>query len=85
MTKKPAYPKSNYCVTGFYLYDGDIFRIIKGIRPSARGELEITDVNNAYAAAGKLEYDIAGGWWTDAGTFRSLHEASARLLGADPS
>ena len=58
------------------MYDGEVFEIVKGLKPSARGELEITDVNNYYIAQGKLEYDILEGWWTDAGTFESLLRAS---------
>ncbi|AJY73604.1 sugar phosphate nucleotidyltransferase [Paenibacillus beijingensis] len=77
IAEKPAKPESYYCVTGVYMYDGSVFDIIASIEPSARGELEITDVNNAYAAAGKLTYRVLEGWWTDAGTFDSLHEAAA--------
>jgi glucose-1-phosphate thymidylyltransferase len=78
--EKPARPKSDYCVTGIYMYDERVFDIISGLRPSARGELEISDVNSAYLAAGALEYDLLEGWWTDAGTFESLARAN-RLLG----
>lgn len=78
--EKPSTPKSDYCVTGIYMYDSDVFRIIKQIQPSSRGELEITDVNNVYAAEGRLAYRVLNGWWTDAGTFESLHEAAAKLL-----
>jgi glucose-1-phosphate thymidylyltransferase len=74
--EKPENPKSNYCVTGIYMYDFSVFEISRGIKPSARGELEITDVNNVYASANQLTYDILDGWWTDAGTFESLHRAS---------
>lgn len=70
--EKPAKPKSDYAVTGIYLYDQQVFDVIRGIRPSARGELEITDVNNAYIDRGQLSYDILDGWWTDAGTHDSL-------------
>jgi glucose-1-phosphate thymidylyltransferase len=79
--EKPAEPKSNYCVTGIYLYDGTVFDKVRGIRPSARGELEITDVNNLYAAEGNLTYDILLGWWTDAGTPGSLLEAALHRNG----
>ena len=65
-------------------YDGGVFDIIRGIRPSARGELEITDVNNVYASQGLLRYGVLDGWWTDAGTFRSLREAAERLENTDP-
>lgn len=74
--EKPSQPKSNYCVTGIYMYDPQVFDIIRALKPSGRGELEITDVNNAYIKAGTLTYDILDGWWTDAGTFDSLHRAN---------
>ncbi len=74
--EKPEKPASDYAVTGIYMYDGDVFEIVKGLKPSKRGELEITDVNNAYIAKGRMEYDILEGWWTDAGTFESLLRAS---------
>ncbi|BFH12250.1 NTP transferase domain-containing protein [Paenibacillus melissococcoides] len=77
--EKPEEPLSSYCVTGIYMYDTDVFYHIEAIVPSERGELEITDVNNRYAAAGKLQYDVLGSWWTDAGTFESLHEAAQEL------
>jgi len=73
--EKPAKPKSRYAVTGIYLYDRRVFEIIRTLRPSARGELEITDVNNWYLAQGELQCEILEGWWTDAGTFASLHRA----------
>lgn len=79
--EKPRRPRSNYCVTGIYMYDSFVFQVIKEIKPSARGELEITDVNNRYAAQGKLQYDILQGWWTDAGTFESFQEAAMKLRG----
>jgi glucose-1-phosphate thymidylyltransferase len=74
--EKPAKPASPYAVTGIYMYDQGVFDIIKTLKPSQRGELEITDVNNAYIAQGKMEYDLLDGWWTDAGTFESLLRAS---------
>jgi glucose-1-phosphate thymidylyltransferase len=74
--EKPENPASNYAVTGIYMYDGEVFDIVKTLKPSARGELEITDVNNYYIRQGKLEYDILDGWWTDAGTFESLLRAT---------
>ncbi|WP_418791089.1 sugar phosphate nucleotidyltransferase [Phosphitispora sp. TUW77] len=74
--EKPQVPKSNYCVTGIYMYDSRVFNIIKTLKPSGRGELEITDVNNAYIAEGMLTYGILNGWWTDAGTFESLLKAN---------
>lgn len=74
--EKPSSPKSNYAVTGIYMYDTDVFKIIKTLKPSQRGELEITDVNNYYIKSGNLTYNILSGWWTDAGTFESLYHAS---------
>jgi glucose-1-phosphate thymidylyltransferase len=74
--EKPEHPASNYAVTGIYLFDQTVFEIIKTLKPSKRGELEITDVNNAYIEQGKMQYDILDGWWTDAGTFESLLRAS---------
>lgn len=74
--EKPDKPKSNYIVTGIYMYDNTVFDIIRGLRPSARGELEITDVNNAYIRRGEMTYEILEGWWTDAGTFESLTRAN---------
>lgn len=74
--EKPKKPKSNYIVTGIYMYDSQVFDIIKTLKPSGRGELEITDVNNAYIKMGQLTYDVLDGWWTDAGTFDSLLKAN---------
>jgi glucose-1-phosphate thymidylyltransferase len=74
--EKPANPQSTYAVTGVYFYDATVFDIIKTLKPSGRGELEITDVNNAYIAAGTLTWDVLDGWWTDAGTIESLHLAN---------
>jgi glucose-1-phosphate thymidylyltransferase len=74
--EKPKHPKSNYAVIGIYMYDNRVFDITKNLKPSKRGELEITDVNNAYLKWGELEYDVLDGWWTDAGTFDSLIRAS---------
>ncbi len=70
--EKPRIPKSDYAVTGLYMYDSSVFDIIKTLRPSGRGELEITDVNNAYIERGEMSYAIVDGWWSDAGTFDSL-------------
>ena len=70
--EKPRRPKSDLAVTGIYLYDGRVFDVIRTLRPSGRGELEITDVNNAYLSRGELQWDLLEGWWTDAGTFESL-------------
>jgi len=69
-------PKSDYAVTGIYMYDNRVFDIIKTLKPSRRGELEITDVNNAYIKRGELTYSKLDGWWTDAGTFESLLRAN---------
>jgi glucose-1-phosphate thymidylyltransferase len=74
--EKPAQPKSRFAVTGIYFYDPDVFQIIETLKPSARGELEITDVNNAYLDRGTLEWDVLDGWWTDAGTIESLFRAN---------
>ncbi|MGZ0043231.1 sugar phosphate nucleotidyltransferase [Paenibacillus ottowii] len=74
--EKPQVPKSNYAVTGIYMFDHRVFDIVKTLKPSTRGELEITDVNNAYIANGTLTYDILQGWWTDAGTHTSLARAN---------
>ncbi len=76
IVEKPKEPKSNFAVTGLYFYDPDVFEFIKGLSPSARGELEITDVNNMYLERGDLSYDFLDGWWTDAGTFNSLRRAT---------
>ncbi len=74
--EKPKKPKSNYAVTGIYFYDGTVFEKARTLQPSARGELEITDVNNAYIREGSMTYDFLDGWWTDAGTFDSLRRAT---------
>jgi glucose-1-phosphate thymidylyltransferase len=74
--EKPAQPKSQYAVIGIYMYDARVFEIIKTLKPSGRGELEITDVNNAYIERGEMTWDELQGWWTDAGTFESLLHAS---------
>jgi glucose-1-phosphate thymidylyltransferase len=73
--EKPAKPKSNYAVTGLYLYDNDVFKIISTLKPSGRGELEITDVNNEYIRQGAMSYSVLEGFWSDAGTFESLLRA----------
>jgi len=73
--EKPKKPKSRYAVTGLYLYDSEVFSIIKTLKPSGRGELEITDVNNAYIRNGMMQYAILKGYWSDAGTFDSLMRA----------
>jgi len=73
--EKPKNPKSDFAVTGIYMYDARVFDVIKTLKPSGRGELEITDVNNFYIREGKMKWDILDGWWTDAGTFHSLQSA----------
>jgi glucose-1-phosphate thymidylyltransferase len=74
--EKPAEPKSEYAVIGIYMYDGEVFDIIRTLKPSGRGELEITDVNNAYITRAEMTWEELTGWWTDAGTFESLLHAS---------
>src|ERR1700730_1864186 len=74
--EKPRDPKSNYAVVGIYLYDATVFQKIRRLKPSGRGELEITDVNNFYVEEGSLTYEILDGGWTDAGTFESLLRAN---------
>jgi glucose-1-phosphate thymidylyltransferase len=74
--EKPKIPPSNLAVTGIYMYDNQVFDIIRTLKPSERGELEITDVNNKYLEMGQLTYGILDGWWTDAGTFDSLLKAN---------
>jgi len=74
--EKPKSPKSKYAIIGIYMYDNTVFDIIKTLKPSDRGELEITDVNNTYINRGEMTWEILDGWWTDAGTFGSLLKAS---------
>jgi glucose-1-phosphate thymidylyltransferase len=73
--EKPRNPSSRLCVTGIYMYHPDVFGVIAGVRPSGRGELEISDVNQSYVEAGTLAYDVLPGWWVDAGTVDSLRLA----------
>ena len=75
IVEKPKRPPSSFAVTGIYFYDGTVFDRCRSLKPSKRGELEITDVNNSYIAEGAMTYEILRGWWTDAGTFESLHRA----------
>jgi glucose-1-phosphate thymidylyltransferase len=70
--EKPRFPKSSYAVVGIYMYDRTVFEKIRRLKPSGRGELEITDVNNFYIQEQRLTYEVLDGWWTDAGTFESL-------------
>lgn len=73
--EKPREPKSNFAVTGLYIYSNNVFKVVKNLKPSARGELEITDVNNYFVNNGTMEYRILDGFWSDAGTFESLLRA----------
>ncbi len=77
IVEKPKQPKSDLVVTGIYMYDATVFDFIKKLKPSDRGELEITDVNNMYIESGRMTYEILEGWWTDAGTFESLYRANS--------
>lgn len=91
--EKPDLPKSKYAVVGIYLYDASVFRKIRRLKPSGRGELEITDVNNSFIEEGNLTFEFLDGWWTDAGTFESLLRANTlvaetganKLAGAEKS
>ncbi|MBU1180374.1 NTP transferase domain-containing protein, partial [Patescibacteria group bacterium] len=74
--EKPIQPKSPYAVTGLYLYDNRVWDVIKKLKPSGRGELEITDVNNFYIEDGTMKFSVMNGWWIDAGTFPSLLKAN---------
>jgi len=76
ITEKPDNPDSNYAVTGIYIYDSEVFNFIKNLKPSDRGELEITDVNNMYITQNNLKFDVMTGFWTDAGTIESLYLSS---------
>ncbi|MBV5323160.1 MAG: NTP transferase domain-containing protein [Ilumatobacteraceae bacterium] len=81
--EKPKAPKSNLSVTGIYFYDATVFDIIRTVKPSGRGEMEITDVNNAYIERGQMTSGTFQGWWTDAGTFPSLAHASELASGVE--
>ena len=81
IVEKPKQPKSRFAVTGCYFYDARVFEIIGGLEPSARGELEITDVNNRFLEWGELSHHVLSGWWTDAGTIASLYRAAALIAG----
>jgi glucose-1-phosphate thymidylyltransferase len=80
IVEKPEDPPSEYAVIGIYMYDGDVFDICRTLKPSDRGELEITDVNNEYLRRGDLTYSILDGWWTDGGTFESLYRATRLVV-----
>jgi len=77
IVEKPKQPESNLAVIGIYMYDASVFEICRTLKPSSRGELEITDVNNEYLRRGVLTADVLKGWWTDAGTFESMHRAAS--------
>ncbi len=79
ITEKPQKPASDFAVIGVYMYDSKVFNFIKTLKPSVRGELEITDVNNWYLSKGDLEYDYLNGFWTDAGSFESLYRANSLI------
>ena len=83
IVEKPKNPKSDYAVTGIYMYDNQVFDMARKLKPSKRGELEITDVNNAYLKRGELTYSILDGWWTDSGTFDSLLRATNLVAKSD--
>lgn len=81
IVEKPKHPKSDYAVTGFYMYDKEVFNIIKTLKPSNRGELEITDVNNEYIKRGQMSFSIFDGWWSDCGTHEALLRANNLVAG----
>jgi glucose-1-phosphate thymidylyltransferase len=83
--EKPKNPKSDYAVTGLYFFDESVFEKISRLRPSARGELEVTDINNMYLEEGTLTYSVLEGWWTDAGTFDSLRHATELVASSNGS
>ena len=83
IVEKPSNPASNFAVTGIYIYDHQVFDIIRTCQPSGRGELEISDVNAKYLEKSEVNYAILDGWWSDAGTFKSLAKASELVL-TDP-
>jgi glucose-1-phosphate thymidylyltransferase len=83
--EKPKNPKSNYAVTGLYFFDETVFEKIGRLKPSDRGELEVTDINNMYLEEGTLTYSILDGWWTDAGTFDSLRRATELVASSNGS
>jgi len=81
IVEKPKHPKSDYAVTGFYMYDKKVFDIIKTLKPSNRGELEITDVNNEYIKLGQMTFSVLDGWWSDCGTHEALLRANNLVAG----
>ena len=82
IVEKPKQPETNLAVIGIYMYDADVFDICRTLKPSDRGELEITDVNNEYVRRGTLTSEKLDGWWTDAGTFESLYRSSTLVRDA---
>jgi glucose-1-phosphate thymidylyltransferase len=84
IVEKPKLPKSDLAVLGVYFYDAGVYDVIRTLKPSGRGELEITDVNNHYLREGLLRFDVLDGWWTDAGTFESLHLANELIAHPAP-
>lgn len=78
--EKPKVPKTRFAVTGIYMYDNQVFDIIRTLKPSARGEFEITDVNNVYISRNEMTFEFLKGWWTDAGTFESLFRANCLVV-----
>lgn len=80
--EKPLMPQSKYAVSGIYMYDSQVWEVIKNLKPSGRGELEISDVNNFYIQQGTMNYEILNGWWIDAGTFDSMLEAANLAAGS---
>ena len=83
IVEKPSESEGNLAVTGCYFYDGRVFEIVHGLSPSGRGELEITDVNNRYVEWGALRHHVVSGWWTDAGTIKSLYHATQLVAAAE--
>ena len=80
IVEKPKQPETNLAVIGIYMYDAQVFDFIRPLTPSARGELEITDVNNKYIEQGTMTAEVLQGWWTDAGTFESLYRATQLVV-----
>jgi dTDP-glucose pyrophosphorylase len=81
--EKPEKPKSNHAVTGIYFYDYSVFDVIDRLKPSGRGELEVTDINQHYVSNGKLAFELFEGWWTDAGTHSSFARANDLIRSSD--
>ena len=81
IAEKPKEPQSNYAVTGVYMYGSEVFDIVRTLKPSGRGELEISDVNQHYVEQGRMSHSTLSGWWSDAGTFESLARANELVEG----